>query len=172
MSWISRAYERRLCMDLPEANSTTVRDLYCLWVACPCLSWSTVAMCALTWVVFVPRASHRYCALAVALHRRDSGLGISHARKLRSVFMKCLKMRLFKIYGIWLQAYIHTYIHTTSANAVTLVWGSLRLAPNISILSLCMNTKMWSFRTITILCEVWDTAIHIALCLYNYHVYS
>ena len=23
----------------------------------------------------------------------------------------------------------HTYIHTTSANAVTLVWGSLRLAP-------------------------------------------
>ena len=26
-------------------------------------------------------------------------------------------------------ANIHTYIHTTSANAVTLVWGSLRLAP-------------------------------------------
>ena len=24
----------------------------------------------------------------------------------------------------------HTYIHTTSANTVTLVWGSLRLAPN------------------------------------------
>ena len=26
-------------------------------------------------------------------------------------------------------ANIHTYIHTTSANAVTLVWDSLRLAP-------------------------------------------
>ena len=35
----------------PEANSTTVRNSYHLWAACPCLSWSTVAMCALTWVV-------------------------------------------------------------------------------------------------------------------------
>jgi len=32
----------------------------------------------------------------------------------------------------------HTYIHTTSANAVTLVWGSLRLAP---ITYVCMVTK-------------------------------
>ena len=28
-------------------------------------------------------------------------------------------------------ANIHTYIHTTSANAVTRVWGSLRLTPTI-----------------------------------------
>ena len=56
-SWISRAYECQLCMDLPEANSITVRDLYRLWATCPCLSWSAVAMRALTWVVFVPRAS-------------------------------------------------------------------------------------------------------------------
>ena len=28
-----------------------------LWAACPCLSWSAVVMRALTWVVFVPRAS-------------------------------------------------------------------------------------------------------------------
>ena len=34
-------------------------------------------------------------------------------------------MRSFKIYGIWPQ----TDIHTTSANAVTLVWGSVRLTP-------------------------------------------
>ena len=53
MSWISRAHECRLCMDLPEANSTTLRDLYCLWVACPCLSWSAVAKRVLTWVVSV-----------------------------------------------------------------------------------------------------------------------
>jgi len=39
MSWISCAYDCRLCMDLPEANSITitVHDLYCLWAACPCL---------------------------------------------------------------------------------------------------------------------------------------
>jgi len=34
-------------------------------------------------------------------------------------------MRSFEIYGIWPQA----DIHITSANAVTLVWDSLRLAP-------------------------------------------
>ena len=113
-------------MALPEANSTTVPDLYCLWVACPCLSWSTVATCALTWVVFIPRTSHWCCALAVVLHRRDSGLGISHARK--TTFSIHEILHLFKIYSIWPQADIHT--HTlTSANAVTLVWGSLRLAP-------------------------------------------
>ena len=55
MSWFSRAYECRLCMDLPEANSTTMCGLYCLWAACPCLSWS--CMHALTSVVFVTRAS-------------------------------------------------------------------------------------------------------------------
>ena len=38
-------------------------------------------------------------------------------------------MSSFKIYGIWPQTHRHTYIHTTSTNAVTLVWGSLRLAP-------------------------------------------
>jgi len=36
-------------------------------------------------------------------------------------------MRSFKIYGILPQ----TDIHTTSANTVTLAWGSLRLAPTI-----------------------------------------
>ena len=55
--WISRAYECRLCMDSPEVNSTTVCDLYCLWAACNCLSWSAVAMRALTWVIFIPQAS-------------------------------------------------------------------------------------------------------------------
>ena len=40
--------------SLPKANSTAVRNLYRLLAACPCLSWSTIAMCTLTWVVFVP----------------------------------------------------------------------------------------------------------------------
>ena len=38
-------------------------------------------------------------------------------------------MQSFKIYSIWPQASKQADIHTTSANAVTLVWGSLRLAP-------------------------------------------
>ena len=37
-----------------------------------------------------------------------------------------------KIFSIWPHANRHTYIHTHgSSNAVMLVWGSLRLAPNI-----------------------------------------
>ena len=103
MRWICRAYGCRLCMDLPEANSTTVCDLYCLWAACPCLSWSAVAMRVLTWVVFIPRASHRCCALAVALYRRDSRLGISHAQNYPRTF------GLHEIFKCAHLKYIHTY---------------------------------------------------------------
>ena len=86
MSWISHAYECRSCMDLPEANSTTVRNLYCLWAACPCLSWSTVAMRALTWVIFIPQASCWCCAPVVGLRRRGSTLGLLHARNYPRTF--------------------------------------------------------------------------------------
>ena len=51
---------------------------------------------------FLGLPSRQCCALAVALHRRDSGLAISHAR----VFMKYLNA---KIYGIWPQTDIHTH---------------------------------------------------------------
>ena len=34
-----------------------------------------------------------------------------------------------KIFGIWPQTDRQTYLHTHMHNAVTLVWGSLRLAP-------------------------------------------
>ena len=47
MSWISKAYECHYAWPLPEANATTVRDLMVLyhpWAACPCLSWSAVAL--------------------------------------------------------------------------------------------------------------------------------
>ena len=134
MSWISCVYGCRLCMDIPEANSTTVRDLYCLWAACLCLSWSAVVMHALPWVVFIPRASRRRCTLAVAPHWCDSRLGILHARNYPRTFslheiFKCAHLK-FTIYGCN-QTYLHTYIHTTSANAVMLVWGLPRLAPTI-----------------------------------------
>ena len=123
MSWISHAYECRLCMDLPEANSTTVRDLYCQWAACPCLSWSAVAMRALIWVVFVPQASFTptLCS-GSSLHRR-----MHESTRGRSVFMEYLNLLIWNLR--YMAANRQTDIHTTSANAVTLVWGSLRLAP-------------------------------------------
>ena len=44
--------------------------------------------------------------------------------------LKCLRFRsLNLIFGIWPQTDIHTH---ASRNAVTLVWGSLRLAPIIA----------------------------------------
>ena len=95
-------------------------------------------MCALTWVVFVPRASFPPTL--------SSGSSPSPTWQLAG-YIACTKlpddvqsswniqMRSFKIYGIWPHTDRH-YIHTTSANAVTLVWGepalvwgSLRLAP-------------------------------------------
>ena len=48
-------------------------DLYCLGAACPCLSWSIIAMRVLTWVVFVPRASFTLTlrsGSSLCLHRR------------------------------------------------------------------------------------------------------
>ena len=120
-------------MDLPEANSTTVRDLYCLWAACLCLSWSAVVMRALTWVVFIPRASRRCCALAVALHWRDSGLGISHARNYPRTFsfheiFKCARLQF---YSIWLQTDIHTHNFRKCSHASV---GSIRVAPTRQLL--------------------------------------
>ena len=76
-------------------------------------------MCALSSFLGLP--SRRRCALAVALHRHDSGLDPSHTRNY-SVFMKYLA-----VYG-----HKQINIHTTSANAVTLVWGLLKLAPKSS----------------------------------------
>ena len=46
-----------------------------------------------------------------------------------SKFEMYVSVRSNKIFGIWPHVNIHTYIHThASCNAVTLVWGSLRLA--------------------------------------------
>ena len=65
ISWISHAYDCRLC------NCCPCHDLYRLWEACPCMPWSAIAMRALTWVVFIPRASFTpmLCS-GSSLHRR------------------------------------------------------------------------------------------------------
>ena len=82
--------------------------------------------CVLTWVVFAPRASFTptLCS-GSSLHCTDASL----PEDVRSSWN--IQIRSFKIYGIWLR----TDIHTNSANAVTLVWGSLRLAPIMSLLA-------------------------------------
>ena len=109
MKWISHAYDR-LCMDLPEANSTTVHHLYCpVWAPCSCLSWSAVAM----------RASSSLLGFTPTRQRAGH---IAYTKGLHEIF-KYAHLK-FTVYGRK-----HTYIHTTSANAVTLVWGSLRLVP-------------------------------------------
>ena len=84
----------RLCMDLPEANSTTVRDLYCLWPDCLCHAC----------VIFVPRASRRRCTLAVAFTDATAGwayrvLARNYPRTfgLHEIF-KCAHLK-FTVYG-------------------------------------------------------------------------
>ena len=89
-SWFSRAYECRLCMDLATWSELyTVRDLYCLWAACLRSCHACVNLSRLRSSGFTPTLRSG----SIALHWRDSGLGISHARNYtwgRSVFMKYL----------------------------------------------------------------------------------
>ena len=65
--------------------------LHHLWAAYPCLSWSTVAMRALTWVIFTPGFFHTDTALwQVALHWPRTGDGMTVNLWGYSIFMKCL----------------------------------------------------------------------------------
>ena len=76
MSWISRAYECQLCMDLPEYYAWFVLSVSSLLMVCselPCMRY-------LDWSSFLGLPSRRPCTLAVSLHRRDSRLDPSHTR--------------------------------------------------------------------------------------------
>ena len=81
--------------------------------------------------LFLGRSSRQRCALAIALHQCNSRLGILHARNYPSGFdlheifeYAYLK---FMVYG---RKQTYTCTHNfCKINAVTLVWGSLRLAP-------------------------------------------
>ena len=64
------------------------------------------------------------CALAVAQHCPSPTTKCTRTFNFWEIFK-----RAFKIYGIWPQANKHVCIHTHLLNAVSLVWGSLRLAP-------------------------------------------
>ena len=101
---------------LPEANSTSMLDLYCLWPACPCLSWSVMVH---TCHVCVNLSLHSglpsrwCCTLIVALYRCNSGLGMSHGTKLFSLH-EIFKCAHFKFFGTWPQARMYISIHTLS----------------------------------------------------------
>ena len=108
MSWILGAYEYHYSWPLPEANSTTVHDLTALSVS----------------------------SLPLPV--------IVRSRFIRSIGMEFWTARVqiwtsicsIQIFGIWPQASKQADIHIHVRNAVTLVWGLLRLAPiTISLLS-------------------------------------
>ena len=81
---------------LPEVNSTTVRNLYHLWAACPCLSWSAVA---LTWAVSAPGFLHADAELWQWPFTMVPTAGTiqGHAFSLREIF-KCTNSK-FMVYG-------------------------------------------------------------------------
>ena len=83
---------------------------YCLWPACPCLSWSTVALSRSIGVELV----------------HWTWICFSTCANLKSFISACS----FQTFGIWSQADIHTH---ASCNAVLLVWSLLRLTPIIGI---------------------------------------
>ena len=111
MSWIFGAYECHYAWPLPEANSTTVCDLtvpYHLWTACPCLSWSTVAI----------------VSRSISMELDSEGL--------KTFSLACMHPFIqfkFLVYG-----YTVVDIYTNaSCNAVSLVWGSLMLTPKSNL---------------------------------------
>ena len=65
-SWVESMALMSVIMHGPYLEQTQLRCIiwrYHLWTAYPCLSWSAVAMCALTWVVFAPGFFHTNAAL-------------------------------------------------------------------------------------------------------------
>ena len=99
--------------------------------------------CVLTWVVFVPRLSFTPTLCSGSSLYHSAFIAPTHAY-----------LRMFGLHEIFKFAHLkftvygrgQTDIYTTSANAVTLVWGSLRLTPITSYIytfgrSFCMITS-------------------------------
>ena len=85
------------------------------------------------------RVYFNFSHLNSTLHSKQSSLQASHTElDLRNIKVQ---MRSFKIFGIWVQTDRQTYIHTHVRNAVTLVWGSLRLAPISAVSVICLYNR-------------------------------
>ena len=101
---------------LPEANSTTVRDLYRLWAACPWLSWSAVAMHVFNLSHLRTGLPSRWCCTHIQyIHQRGVSEGsvvstctgtwiltsFSTCTNLKSMCTFVCMFVQFKIFGIW-----------------------------------------------------------------------
>ena len=98
-------------------------------------------MCTSTSVISTP--GNRRCTLAFRLHGTPSSIFV---RGPIFVILKFKRAHLkFSVYGrkqTDRQTDRHTYIHTHMCNAVTLVWGSLRLAPITTLRFLFYSTQI------------------------------
>ena len=109
-------------------------------------------MCTSTSVISTP--GNRCCTLAFRLHTPSSIFVILN--------FKCAHLK-FLVYGRK-QTDRQTYIHTHVCNAVTLVWGSLRLTP-ISL--------WWGVIASTIIISLWHTFLcQHSLWLFSFQIQS
>ena len=116
ISCVSEVLKCCLCMALTWSDLNHRHDRIC--TACSVGNLPSRVSCD---VYF------NFSHLNSTLHSKQSSLQASHTElDLRNIKVQ---MRSFKIFGIWPQTDRQTYIHTHVRNAVTLVWGSLRLAP-------------------------------------------
>ena len=115
ISCLSEVLKCRLCMALTWSDLNHCRDRIC--TACSVGNLPSGVSCL---VYF------NFSHLNSTMHTKQSSLQASHTElDLRNIKVQ---MCSFKIFSIWPQTDRHTYIHTHVCNAVTLTWGSLRLA--------------------------------------------
>ena len=121
-SWISNVYYKcRLCTALTwnDLDHRRNRTLYCLSVTC---RWIKQGKLPCVLAVFSTPGNRR-STLSIAIHKHVCKFEMYVSFGIRS---------LNKIFGIWPHADINTH---TSCSAVSLVWGSLRLAPKHGLIA-------------------------------------
>ena len=79
-------------------------------------------------------------ALSYTVWSPSSHISFSTCANLKCTYT-FVSVRSIKIFGIWPHVRRQTYLHVPSSNVVTLVWGSLRLAP-IMVDHLCDSDEM------------------------------
>ena len=105
---------------------------YHLWAACPCLSWFTVAFSR---SIIVELDSE--WSITSTFTQNVRALAHVQIWNVRAPWYPFIQFK-FLVYGLTYRTYIHVH---AICNAVTLVWGSLRLAPPILPLLLQITNK-------------------------------
>ena len=132
MSWISGVVSLSVIMHGPylkRAQLLCVIWWYHLWVACPCLSMDNTVVLYYPWSIMV---------------RRRAFIDVDLVHRTGICFSTCANLKPVCSIGIWSHADIHTY---TSSNAVTQVWGLLRLAPISNLLQYFLQSFCQSLIT-------------------------